>query len=429
MAICLLACSAARAAEPLPDQPLSLVEATDLAMRNNPSTRSAWAQVRESKAAETIARAGYFPTLSASYSAQRLKQLAFEGTQVPWQTRYGPSVSFSWLLLDFGGRGGAIDRAHAETLAQRLTQTQSIQDLMLTVESAYYAVIGTRGVELATRRSLEEAQANGDAADARRKSGVATIGDVYQAQAALAAATTALQQAEGSRVVAEGALAVALGYPPDTVVQLAEWHPPEHPELPTQTVQQLLQGARDARPELLAAKAREQAAEAAVRQARSENWPTLSATGTASRTTIVDRGTANSYSGGLRVDLPIFSGFSVKGAIEQAKAAVDQSQADNDALRLSVEQQVWVAYQNVQTSRKGLDAARAQLRAADQAADAIRARYRTGLSSILEVLTTEQALAQARIADVQAGINWYQALAQLGHDAGGLAAPASGEQQ
>ena len=29
------------------------------------------------------------------------------------------------------------------------------------------------------------------------------------------------------------------------------------------------------------------------------------------------------------------------------------------------------------------------------AADAIRARYRTGLSSILEVLTTEQALAQA----------------------------------
>ena len=426
LAACATVCAGA---EPLPDKPLSLVEATDLAMRNNPSTRSAWAQVRESEAAETIARAGYFPTITASYSAQRLKQLAFEGTQVPWQTRYGPSVSFSWLLLDFGSRGGGIDRAHAETLAQRLTQTQSLQDLMLTVESAYYAVIGTRGVELASRLSRDEAQANADAADARRKSGVATIGDVYQAQAALAAATTTLQQAEGSRVVAEGALAVALGYAPDTAVQLAEWHPPEHPELPTQSVQEMLQGARDARPELLAAKAREQAADAAVRQARAGNWPSLSASGTASRTTIEGRGTAASYSGGLRVDLPIFSGFSVKGAIDQAKAAFDQSQADTETLRLSVEQQVWVAYQNVQTSRKGLDAARAQLRAADQAADAIRARYKTGLSSILEVLTTEQALAQARIADVQAGIDWYQSLAQLGHDAGGLSAPASGEKQ
>ncbi|HZP12971.1 MAG TPA: TolC family protein [Nevskiaceae bacterium] len=429
MAIALLACAAAQAAEPLPDKPLTLVEATDLAMRNNPSTRSAWALVRQSEAAETIARAGYWPTISASYSAQRLKQLAFEGTQVPWQTRYGPSVTFNWLLLDFGGRGGGIDRAHAETVAQRLTQTQSIADLMLTVESAYYAVIGARGVELASRLSRDEAQANADAADARRKSGVATIGDVYQAQAALAAATTTLQQAEGSRVVAEGALAVALGYAPDSVVQLAEWHPPENPELPPQTVQEMLQGARDARPELLASKAREQAAEAAVREARANNWPSLSASGTASRTTIEGRGTATSYSGGLRVDLPIFSGFSVKGAIDQAKAAVDQSQADTETLRLSVEQQVWVAYQNVQTSRKALDAARAQLRAAEQAADAIKARYKTGLSSILEVLSTEQALAQARIADVQAGINWYQSLSQLGHDAGGLSAPASGEKQ
>ena len=39
---------------PLPANPLTLVEATDLAMRNSPSTRSAWAQVRETEAAETM---------------------------------------------------------------------------------------------------------------------------------------------------------------------------------------------------------------------------------------------------------------------------------------------------------------------------------------------------------------------------------------
>jgi outer membrane protein len=420
----MLACGFAQAAvDPLPARPLGLVEITDLAMRNNPATRAAWASVRQSEAAEKIARAGYWPTISASYSAQRVQQLAFEGNQVPVQTRYGPSMSFSYLLFDFGARGGALDRAQAETLAARMTQHQALQDLLLTVESAYYAVIGTRGIEQATRRTVAETQASNDAAQARHKTGAATIGDVYQSQAALAAATVAMQQAEGARVIAEGALAVALGHPPDTAVQLAEWHPPESPELPARSIGEMMEAARNARPELLAAKAREQAADAAVRAARSDHWPTLTLAGSAGRTTIVDRGTANQYNAGVRVDLPLFSGFSVQGAIEQARASADVAHADLESLRLSVEQQVWVAYQNVQTSRKGIDAARAQLRAAEQAAEAIRARYRTGLSSILEVLTTEQVLAQARIADVQAGINWFQSLTTLGHSAGGLAAP------
>src|ERR1041384_1088430 len=100
MALAVLACGAAAAAvDPLPPRPLNLIELTDLALRNSPATRAAWAQVQQSEAAQTIARAGYWPTLSASYSGQRLKQLAFEGNQVPWQTRYGPSASLSYLLL------------------------------------------------------------------------------------------------------------------------------------------------------------------------------------------------------------------------------------------------------------------------------------------------------------------------------------------
>jgi outer membrane protein TolC len=182
----------------------------------------------------------------------------------------------------------------------------------------------------------------------------------------------------------------------------------------------MMQAARSARPDLLAAKAREQAAEAAVRAARGRHWPTLNLNANAARTTIEDRGTANQYATTLRLDVPIFSGFSVQGAIEQSEAAFDAQQATTESLRQTVEQQVWVAYQNVQTALKNLDASRAQLKSAELAAEAIRARYHSGLSSILEVLTTEAALAQARVAEIQAGINWYQALATLGHDVGGL---------
>src|SRR5690349_6136515 len=137
--------AAAALAEPLPPpaRPLTLVDLTDLAMRNNPTTRVAWAEVRQSEAAEKIARAGYWPTLALSHSLQRTQQLAFEGQQVAPQTRHGPSVSLSYLLFDFGTRAGTADEAAAEALATRLTRDTTLRDLSLGVESAYYGVIGS----------------------------------------------------------------------------------------------------------------------------------------------------------------------------------------------------------------------------------------------------------------------------------------------
>src|SRR5690349_24049418 len=105
--------AAAALAEPLPPpaRPLTIVDLTDLAMRNNPATRVAWAEVRQSAAAEKIARAGYWPTLTLSYSLQRTQQLAFEGQQVAPQTRHGPSVSRSYPRFDSGRRAGTADEA------------------------------------------------------------------------------------------------------------------------------------------------------------------------------------------------------------------------------------------------------------------------------------------------------------------------------
>lgn len=416
----LLAAAAAAQSLPAPDKPLSLLELSDLALRNNATTRSAWADVRRSQAASVIAHAAYWPTLSAAFTAQRNQQIANEGNEVPAQTRYGPSVSVSYLLLDFGARSGTADQAAAQALATRLTLDQTLQDLLLTVESNYYYLIGAQAVDEASQRSLAEARANDDAAQVRHEAGVATAGDLYQAQAALAAATLAAQQAEGARLIADGDLAVAAGYPPDTSLKLVAWQPPENPVLPQLSVAALLQRAREARPELLAAKASEQAADAAIRAARSRNWPTLSFNGSAGRTRVDERGTTEQYNVSARVDLPLFAGFSVRGAIQQAQAARDAASADQEVLRRVVEQQVWTAFQNVQTARKNIDSARAQLRAAEQAAEAIRARYRGGLSTILEVLSTESTLAQARVTNIQAGVNWSLSLATLGHSAGGL---------
>src|SRR3546814_3925303 len=75
---------------PPPATPLSLAELTALALRNNPDTTIAWSAVVQSEAAERVARAGWWPTLTASYSGQRSRSVASSGDEAPAQTRNGP---------------------------------------------------------------------------------------------------------------------------------------------------------------------------------------------------------------------------------------------------------------------------------------------------------------------------------------------------
>nr|WP_241696222.1 TolC family protein [Solimonas terrae] len=418
---------AVHAADAPPAKALSLAELTALALHNNPQTTIAWSAVTQSEAAERIARAGWWPTLTASYSGQRSRSVASSGDAAPIQTRYGPSISLSYLLFDFGARGGGIDQAAAQRLAAQYNLNQTLQDLALTVESNYYTVIGSRALVDANQQALAEAQANLDAARTRHTAGLATIADVYQAESAAAAAQLTLQRSQGQLRIADGALAAAAGYRPDTSLRLADWNPQADAiELPTRSLDELMTRARDARPELLAAQAGEQAAADAVRAARGSALPSLSVNASAGRTRIADRGSSDPFSVGATLSVPLFQGFALQSAIRGARAALDSAHASTESLRLEVEQEVWVAWQNLQTAYGNVDASRAQLASAQRAADAIRARYRNGLSNILEVLSTEAALAQARVVNVQSYLDWYLALATLAHDAGGLPAATDG---
>ncbi|MGH8444732.1 MAG: TolC family protein, partial [Solimonas sp.] len=356
-------------------------------------------------------------------SGTRSRSIASAGDEVPAQTRYGPGVSLSYLLLDFGTRGGTIDQAAAQRLATEYSRNQTLQDVVLTVESNYYTVIGSAALVDANQRALDESQANLDAARTKYQAGLATVADVYQAEAAQAAAQLTLQQSQGSYRIAQGQLAAAAGYSPDAMLQLVDWNPEQQKiELPAQPLSDLLASARTARPELLASQASEQAASGAVRAARGSALPTLRFNGSAGQTRIIDGAKTEQYSAGLTLNVPIFQGFALRAAIDQARASLEGARASTDSLRLAVEQQVWTAYQTVQTAHGSLDASRAQLESAQRAADAIRARYKNGLSSILEVLTTESTLAQARVVRIQAFLDWYLALATLAHDTGGLRA-------
>lgn len=416
-----------RVPAPQPAHPYTLMELTDMALSNNPQTKLAWDSIRESQAGVDLARAGYWPLVTADYSYTRSRTVNFSGQSNSVQNRYGPSISLSYLLWDFGTRSGTLDSAKYALAAAELSNSQTLQDVILTVEQNYYQVLGLQALVQADVMSEQDAETNLDAVHQNQKSGLATIGDVYTAQAALASAQLALQTAQGQLAVAQGTLAVSAGSSVDTLLPLAPWEQSVSAEMPRLSVQQMLQQAREARPELLASKANEQQAIANLETTRGQGWPSLSFAANDGRLNTKE-GTApttvaDSYSAGLTLSIPLFAGFGDEAANHKAEAQVDIAQATTVQLQLQVELEVWQDYQNMHTAAVTLTTADTQLKSAQQAEDVEIARYHIGLDPILNLLTAQQTLANARVQQVQARLNWFTAQAALGHAVGGLDAP------
>lgn len=407
-------------------KPFTLVELTDLALRHNPQTQIAWAEIRSSAAGVELARAGYWPQITGSYSITRSRTTNFTGGANQAQTRYGPSISLSYLLWDFGSRSGALDAAKFSLAAVQLSNNQTIQDVILAVEQDYYQVLGLQALAAADELSLKDAEASLDAAQQNQKSGLATVGDVYQAEAALAGTQLTLQQAQGSLAIARGTLMVEVGFPADTNFELVPLKPVSAPQMPSQTLDTLMAQAQQARPELLASKASEQAAIANLEATKGRGLPSLSLSASAgnTRTSLPNETlSSNSYQAGLTLSIPLFTGFSNQAANRQAQAAVDISQATSTQLQQQVELEVWQAYQNLHTAAVTIKTSAAQLKSAEQAETVTSARYQGGLDTILDLLTAQATLASARVQQIQAQLNWSTALAALGHAVGGLNAP------
>jgi outer membrane protein TolC len=91
-----------------------------------------------------------------------------------------------------------------------------------------------------------------------------------------------------------------------------------------------------------------------------------------------------------------------------------------DQTRQQVVTQVFVSYYALQTAEQRVATADDLLASAQQSVQVAAGRYREGVGSIIDLLTAQTALANARAQQVQSRWQWYTSLAQLARDAGVL---------
>ncbi|HZF73501.1 MAG TPA: TolC family protein, partial [Gemmatimonadaceae bacterium] len=78
------------------------------------------------------------------------------------------------------------------------------------------------------------------------------------------------------------------------------------------------------------------------------------------------------------------------------------------------------SYYALQTAQQRVTTADDLLASAEQSVQVAAGRYREGVGSIIDLLTAQSALANARAQQVQSRWQWYTSLAQLARDAGVL---------
>lgn len=404
---------------------LTLAEVVDLALENNPATRSTWSDAKAAAAKYDMEKADYWPSLAADGTLQRSRALSSPDRPTTAQNTWSASASLSWLLFDFGGRSGSIAKTRLLWTAAEQIHESTVQDVILQVVSAYFRYMSMKALRDAEEINSTEAVTNLDAARQRHRVGLATIADVLQAEAAESRARLSLQRIEGDLQITRGALALSMGLPANIPYDIEAFPGDIDSGQVLLSVEQYIEQAKRNRPDYAASNARAEASRQNVREIRAKGLPSLKLTGAMGRMYYPDIDSTKDdfsdyYSGGLSLHVPLFTGFSSMFETRQAERQADAESTRTEQLEQKIIFQVFSAYYSLKTASQQVHTARDLLISASKSEEVALARYREGVGNIIDLLSAQSVLADARSLDIQARWSWYTALAQLIHDTGSM---------
>ncbi|WP_260464117.1 TolC family protein [Burkholderia sp. Bp8963] len=403
-------------------QPLALGDAIDHALCHNPRIQVAWASIKIQAAALGEARSAWLPTLSGSMnwltSQSRYPQATSMNTRGTGTTS---NASMNWRLLDFGGR--AANRAAAQQLltAALASHDAAMQKVVADVIASYFDVQNAQAAFAARTESAGLAESTLLASRQRMTRGVAARSDALQAETSLAKARLTARRAGGDVARARAGLVYAMGLPAGTRIDVTDAAVP----VATDALRELgdwLHEVEHTHPEIRAARAQWEAAKARVTTARSEGMPTLDLSGTFSRNGYPNQGLqslrSTQTSVGLTLTIPFFDGFSRTYRIRGAQARVEQAHAQLLDTQQQILREVLKAHADAETAIGNLDASAHLLDAAETALASARNRYALGAGDILELLSAQTALSDARQERVRTLADWESARLRLFASAG-----------
>lgn len=421
----LTAAAALLAAAAVPASALSLIEAYELAVKNDPAYRAAQFENEAAQQFAVLGRSNLLPSIAATYSPSRnradVTNTVTGGTD---DRRYGAlSAALQLRQPLFHPEGMARYRQGvAQTRGSDAQFAARSQELIVRVASAYtFAKYAEDQLALAVaqREALAEQRLTNQRLFLR---GEGTRTDVVETQARFDLAVAQVLEANDNVTNARNALAAMIGRDVTRLDELKDDF----------NVGQLVPGgfedwrniALSTNPELMA---RRQAVEVAREEAnrqRAGHLPRVDLVASVGRT---DSDTINTFnqkatvrSVGAQLTMPIYSGGAVTAAVSQAEANAERIQAELDAATAETTVELRKQFDLTTSSAARHEAARAARDSAQLLLEATRRSVAGGQRINLDVLQAQQQLFDSRRALAQARYNYLLSLLRLRLAAGVL---------
>jgi outer membrane protein len=397
--------------------PYALGELIDIAEDHNPDTRVIWERAKQKAGDLGLARSAYYPKLDglAVFGDERLinpfpEPLAPRGYVMVEVPTVRPEVALQYLIFDFGKRRANMDSAKAEEFVAGADLIQANQALAFRVATAYYQLVTAEEKLQAAQDTLHTAQTTQDAAENRLNNGLATLPDVLNARAETAQSAFDEESADGDEKIARVLLTEAVGADPSPDIVIDSQRSAPMPERLSLSVDTLIDRAMKNRPELMAQVLRIRSAEARIRADRAEYKPQILLSGSAAQTSLwptADYGQLGSaseptWSVALGIHWRIFDGGARKNELLIAESKRREAEDELTAIHDQTTREVWTAYIAFRTALRKHDAAVALLEAANASYSASLDAYKYGVKNLVDVVTAEKQLAQARLSSVAA---------------------------
>jgi len=435
IALLLGMCSGTVAAQKAPAQPtqtagpransggrtLTLQEAEAMVVQRNPQITVGKLQALEAREFVREARSAMLPQAGLSVTAvdtnpgNRISAGYLTNPTVYPRAAAGASVS--QLITDFGRTQNLVSSSVFAAKAQDENAIATQQQIVLAVDEAFYNTLETKALLHVAEETVSARQNLVDQIQALTNAKLRSDIDLSFSKVNLARAKLLLLESQNNYEASLSTLSAILAFPDRQ--NFAPVEPETQATPPSVDPVPLIQEALNQRPEV---RALQNDVTAASKFSKAEHdlwWPTVSANGVVGSAPVRDDHISNWYGAvGVNINIPVFNGFLFNARAKSADLETEMKRKKLQDLQDNVARDVRNSWLDTQKAYERLSVTRQLREQAGLALELAAARYKLGLSSIVEFSQAELEETDAELQDTDAHYQYLVTQIMLAYQMG-----------
>jgi outer membrane protein len=385
---------------------LTIQEAEAISVRNNPQITVGKLRALQAREFVREARSALMPDANLSVTGvdsnpgSRISAGYLNNPILFPRAAAGATVN--QLITDFGRTTNLVSSSQFHAKAEDQNALATLQDIILAVDEAFYNTLETHAILQVAEDTVKTRQTLVDQVQALTDAKLRSDLDLSFSKVDLARAKLLLLESNNNYDASLSTLSAILGYP-----DLQNFKPVE-PEQQTSApplldATQLIQKAMQQRPEIQAMRNEVTAAEKFGRSEHDLWWPTVNATGVVGQAPVRDDHIPSWYGGvGVNINISVFNGFLFNARAKSADLETEVKRKKLQDMEDNLARDVRNSWLDTQKAYARLSVTQQLLEQANLALELAQARYKLGLSSIVEFSQAELQKTDADLQDTDA---------------------------